>query len=142
MQEVKGSAPIGHIQKNFSKPIDQDICTQSALSWKIVVSEKQSVTAVSLSVGGGVHLIKLTKLYMCTQKHDKDGHTEPGVHGHGSVPLSHLRNVITRIGLQQLLSWGHNKRAISTYCVSSPSISSSTSGILWASISARLRSSD
>ena len=48
--------------------------------------------AVSLNVGGGVHLIKLAKLYMCMQlhyKHDKDGHTVPGVCGHGSVPLSH-----------------------------------------------------
>ena len=46
--------------------------------------------AVSLNVGGGVRLIKPKKLYMCTQthdRHDEDGHTEPGVRGHGSVPL-------------------------------------------------------
>ena len=76
MQEVKGSAPIG----NFSNPINQDICIQSALSWKIVVSERQSVIAVSLSAGGGVRLIKLTKLYMCRQKYykqHKDECTEP-----------------------------------------------------------------
>ena len=32
-----------------------------------VVSERRSVIAVSLTVSGGVHLIKPTKLYMCTQ---------------------------------------------------------------------------
>ena len=50
------------------------------------------MTAVSLNVGGGVRLIKPTKLYMCTQthyKHDEDGRTAPGVRNHGSVPLSH-----------------------------------------------------
>ena len=60
------------------------------------------MTAVSLKVGGGVCLIKVAKLYMCTQthyKHDEDGCTVPGVRGHGSVPLSHLGNVIMRIGL-------------------------------------------
>ena len=33
----------------FSAPIDQDICTQCALSWKIAVSEWLSLTAVSLN---------------------------------------------------------------------------------------------
>ena len=51
----------------FSDPIDQDIRTKWALSWKIVVSEWRSVTAVSLNVGGGVRHIKLAKLCMCTQ---------------------------------------------------------------------------
>ena len=57
--------------------------------------------AVSLNVGSGVHLIKPSKLYMCTHKHYK--HNEDrcmalGVHGHGSAePLS---DVITRVGLQ------------------------------------------
>ena len=37
--------------------------------------------AVSLNVGGGVHV----KHY----KHNEDGHTAPGVCGNGSVPLSH-----------------------------------------------------
>ena len=58
--------------------------------------------AVSLNVGGGVRLIKPAKLYMYTQTHykyDEDGCTVPAVHGHGSVPLSHLGNVVTRIGL-------------------------------------------
>ena len=36
-------------------------------SWKIVVSEWRSVIAVSLNVGGGVHLIKPAKLCMCAQ---------------------------------------------------------------------------
>ena len=60
---------------------------------KKVVSEWRSVIAVSLNVGGGIRLIKSAKLYMCMQthyKHDKDGHTAPGVRGHGSIPLSHL----------------------------------------------------
>ena len=30
-------------------------------------------------------------------KHNKDGRTAPSVCGNGSVPLSHLRNVVTRI---------------------------------------------
>ena len=68
MQEVEGSTPTGGTCPNdFSDPIDQDIRTQWALSWKIVVSEWRSVIAVSLNVGGGVRLIKPAKLYMCTQ---------------------------------------------------------------------------
>ena len=51
----------------FSDPIDQDIRTQWALSWKIVVSEWQSVIAVSLNVGDGVRLIRPAKLCMCMQ---------------------------------------------------------------------------
>ena len=32
-------------------------------------------------------------------KHNEDGRTAPGVCGNGSVPLSHLGNVVTRIGI-------------------------------------------
>ena len=63
------------------------------------------MTALSLNVGGGVRLIKPAKLYMCMQthyKHEEDGRTAPGVRGHGSVPLSHSGNVVTRIGLHTL----------------------------------------
>ena len=68
MQEVEGSTPTGGTcPNNFSDPIDQDIRTQWALSWKIVVSEWKSVIAVSLNVRGGVRLIKPANLYMCTQ---------------------------------------------------------------------------
>ena len=68
MQEVEGSTPTGGTCPNdFSDPVDKDICTQSALSWKIVVSEWRSVIAVSLNVGGGASLIKPAKLYVCTQ---------------------------------------------------------------------------
>ena len=46
--------------------------------------------AVSLNVGRGVCLIKPAKLYVCMQTHykydEEDGHTAPGVRGHGSVP--------------------------------------------------------
>ena len=67
MQEVEGSTPTGGTYPNdFSDPIDQDIRTQRALSWKIVVSEWRSVIAVWLNVGGGVRFIKPAKLYMCT----------------------------------------------------------------------------
>ena len=58
--------------------------------------------AVSLNVGGGVRLIKPAKLYIYMQthyKHNEDGRTAPGVRGHGSVPLSHSGNVVTRIGI-------------------------------------------
>ena len=66
--EVEGSTPTGGTCPNdFSDPIDQDIRTQWALSWQIVVSEWRSVIAVSLNVGGGVRLIKPAKLYMCMQ---------------------------------------------------------------------------
>ena len=86
---------------NFSDPTGQDNCIQCALSWKIVVSEWRSVIPVSLNIGGGVHHIKPAKLYICMQthnKHDEDGGMAPGVRGHGSVPLSHSGNVVTRIG--------------------------------------------
>ena len=55
------------MSERFSDPIDQDIRTQWALSWKIVVSEWRSVIAVLLNVGGGVRLIKPAKLCMFTQ---------------------------------------------------------------------------
>ena len=101
-QGVKGSTPTGGTCLNdFSDPIDQDIRTQCALSWKIM-AEWRWVIAVSLNVGGGVRLIKPAKLYMCRQthyKHDEDGRTAPGVRDHGSAPLSHSGNVVTRIGL-------------------------------------------
>ena len=101
--EVEGSTPTGGTCLNdFSDPTDQDIRTQCALSWKIVVSGWRSVIAVSLNVDGGVRLIKSAKLYMCVQthyKHDEDGSTAPGVRGHGSVPLNHSGNVVTKIGI-------------------------------------------
>ena len=62
---------------------------------------------MSLNVGGGVRLIKPAKLYMCMQthyKHDENECTAPGVHGHGSVPLSHSGNVVIRIGLHTLFN--------------------------------------
>ena len=57
--------------------------------------------AVSLNVGGGVRLIKPAKLHVhaIDYKHNEDGRTAPGVWGNGSVPLSHLGNVVTRIGI-------------------------------------------
>ena len=104
MQEVEGSTSNGGTcSNNFSNsPIDQNICTQCALSWKIVVSDWRSVIAVSLNAGGTVRLIKPAKLCMCMQthyKHNKDGSTALGVCGHGSVLLSHLGKVVTRTGL-------------------------------------------
>ena len=67
-QKVEGSVPIsGSFPNDFSDPIDQDIRNQFALSWKIVVSERQSVIAVSMNVGGGIRLIKPAKLYICAQ---------------------------------------------------------------------------
>ena len=82
MQAVEGSTPTGGTCLNdFSDPIDEDICTQCAPSWKIVVSEWLSVIAVSLNFDLGICLIKLVKLYMCMQKyykHNKYGRTAPG----------------------------------------------------------------
>ena len=73
----------GHMSERFSDPVDQDIRTQWALSWKIVVSEWRSLIAVN------------AKQY----KHNEDGRTAPGVCGNGSVPLSHSGSVVTRIGI-------------------------------------------
>ena len=58
--------------------------------------------AVSLNVGGSVRLIKLAKLCMCRQNTTNTRRTDTqrrGVHGNGSVPLSHSENVVTRIGI-------------------------------------------
>ena len=102
MQEVEGSTPTGGTcPYDFSDPIDQDIHTQCALSWKIGVSEWRSVIAVSLNVSSGV--IKLANCTCAckntkTQRGQKQG-TECA--GYGSIPLSHSENVIMRIGLQQ-----------------------------------------
>ena len=70
--------------------------------WLALGSAWRSVILVSLNVGGDVRLIKPAKLYMCMQthyKHDENGRTAPSVRGHGSLPLSHSGNVVTRIGL-------------------------------------------
>ena len=59
--------------------------------------------AVSLNISGDVvRLIKPAKLYMCTQtyyKHDEDGCMALSVHGHGSVLLSQLGDIVVRTGL-------------------------------------------
>ena len=102
MQEVEGSTPNrGTCPNHFSDPTDQDIHTQYTLSWKIVVSEWQSVTAVSLNVRSGACFIKPAKLYICTRTHyihDEDGRTAPCV-CEPHILLSHLRNIVTRTGL-------------------------------------------
>ena len=88
-QEVEGSTPTGGTCPNiFSEPVDQNIRSQCALSWKIVVSEWRSVIAVSLNVGGGVRLIKSAKLHVHANqyKRDKDGRMTSGVRGRGCVP--------------------------------------------------------
>ena len=38
---------------------------------------------------------------MCMHKYNEDGRTAPDVPGHGFVPLSLSRNVVTRIGLHK-----------------------------------------
>ena len=56
--------------------------------------------AVSLNIDHGVRLIKLSKLYMCTQKHykyNKDRCTVPDVYVSFSVPLIHSGHVITKL---------------------------------------------
>ena len=94
MQEVKGSTPTGGTCHNdFFNPTDQDIRTQCVLSWPKVVSEWRLVIAMSLNIGGGVHLVKPAL------QNNEEGHTAPGVCGHGSILLSHLGNVVTRSGL-------------------------------------------
>ena len=66
------------------------------------------MTAVSLNVDGGVHLVKPAKLYMCTQKHykhNKDKRMVPGItSSHGSLLLSHMGNVITGIRINNNLT--------------------------------------
>ena len=42
---------------------------------------------------------KTVHVQQTNYKDDADGRTAPGVRGHGSVPLSHSANVVTRIGL-------------------------------------------
>ena len=72
-QEGEGSTLTrGTCPNDISDPIDQDICTQCALSWKKVVSEWRSVIAVSLNVGGGAHLIKIGKTVHVHVKHRTD----------------------------------------------------------------------
>ena len=91
-EDVEGLTPTGGTCLNdFSGLVNQDILTQCTLSWKIVVSEWRSVIAALLNVSGGVHLIKLAKLYTCIQKyckHNEDTHMVPGVDSHGSILLS------------------------------------------------------
>ena len=63
---------------------------------EIMVSERRSVIAVSLNN------VKPAKLCKCAQthyRHNGDGRTAPGVRSHGSIQLSHSRNVVTRTEL-------------------------------------------
>ena len=86
-------SPAARVRKIVSDPVDQDICTKCALSWKIVVLERWLVIAVSLIVGGDVRLIKPAKLYStCARKtlQTQRGRTHGARRGHGSVPLSHV----------------------------------------------------
>ena len=82
----------GHMSERFSNPIDQDIRTQWALSWKNsgirVAGGDCSVTECRrwrppYQTGKTVHVH--AKHYI----HNEDGRTAPGVCGKGSVPLSH-----------------------------------------------------
>ena len=69
-----------------------------------VVSERQSVIAVSLNIGGGVHLIKPANC-SCARKtlqNKDDRRTAPGVCGNDSILLSHSGNVIMRIGIHTI----------------------------------------
>ena len=118
-QEVEGSTPTGGTCPNdFSDPVDQDIRTQYTLSYRIVVSEWRSVIAVSLNVGDGVRLIKLAKLYICTQthyKHDEDGRSAPDVCVHGSIGERRYENWILtylncQISLPPFISWKEGYR--------------------------------
>ena len=45
---------------------------------------------------------KTVHLHAKHYTHNEDGRTAPGVCGNGSVPLSHLGNVVTRIGIHTL----------------------------------------
>ena len=50
--------------------------------------------------------------------HDEDGRTAPGVCGNGSVPLSHLGNVVTRIGIHTHKKHKHTENSLATYSYS------------------------
>ena len=92
----------GHVSERFFRSNRPEYPHPVSSELEIVASEWRSVIAVSLDVGGGVRLIKPAKLCMCMQNtttHNEDGRTAPGVCGNGSVPLSHLGNVVTRIGI-------------------------------------------
>ena len=103
MLEVEGSTPTGGTCPNdFSDSTDQDICTQWALSWKIVLSEWRSMIAVSLNVGCGVRLIKPAKLCMCTQNTTNTTRTDAQHRVCAAmVPYRWATrgNVVTRIGI-------------------------------------------
>ena len=45
--------------------------------------------------------VKTVHVHTKHYKHNENGRTAPGVRGHGSVPPSHLGNVVTGIVLQQ-----------------------------------------
>ena len=56
-------------------------------------------------------------------KHNADGRTVPGVCGNGSVPLSHLGNVVTRIGIHtQSHSIQNSLATIYGWCISNKSL--------------------
>ena len=68
----------------------------SGLGKVVYVSEWRSVIPVTLNVGDGVRLINRQNC-TCARKTEftLDRRRAPGVGGHGDVPLSHLKNVVT-----------------------------------------------
>ena len=74
----------GHMFERFFRSNRSGYPHPVSSELEIVVSEWRSVIAVSLSVGGGVRLIKPANLYICTQN-TTDRRTAPDVCGNGSI---------------------------------------------------------
>ena len=105
-QEVEGLTPTGGTCLN--DPTDQDIRTQCALSWKVVVSEWRSVIAVSVNVGGGVRLIKPVHVHANTLQTQR-GRT----HGTGCVRI--WFRTAEPLGERRYENWNTHTRRVSVH---------------------------
>ena len=108
MQEVEGSTPTGRTSEQFSSPIDQDICTQCALSRKIVVSQSSGQWLQCHWLLAVVSALSDWQNCTCAHKknykHNKDGCMVLMRKALVWFAWATRGNAITRIGLQHQLS--------------------------------------
>ena len=107
---IEGSTPTGGTCPNdFSDPIGQDIHTQCALSCFELENSGIRVAVGECSVTGRRQWRPPYQTGKTVHVHAKILQTRrrqtqaPVVRGHGSVPLSHSGNVVTRRRLQQVV---------------------------------------
>ena len=110
-QEVEGSTPIGGTCPNDFFRSNRPGYPHPACSELKNNGFRVAVGACSVTERRRYSVYQTGKIVHANAKHYKhneDGRTAPGVGGHGSVPLSHSGNVVTR------MEWDYNINIMQT----------------------------